>query len=80
MSISKKDSKLIYDTIQSGENYGGSRVGSRHSWVAKIPIKVFNKDSVYDYISFICSDVDIDDVFTEEKDGYIYIYVKGEVK
>ena len=80
MSISKKDSKLIYDTIQSGENYGGSRVGNRHSWVAKIPTKVFNKDSVYDYISFICSDIDVDDIFAEEKDRYIYVYVKGEVK
>ena len=78
MSISKKDSKLVYDTIQSGENHGGSRVSNRYSWVAKIPTKVFNKDSVYDYISFIYSDIDIDDVFTEEKDKHIYVYVKGE--
>lgn len=78
MSISKKDSKLVYDTIQSGENYGGSRVGNRHSWVAKIPTKVFNKDSVYDYIPFICPDIDIGDIFAEEKDGYICIYVRGD--
>ena len=78
MSISKKDSKLIYDTIQSGENYGGSRVGNRHSWVAKIPTKVFNKDSIYNYISFIYSDININDVFAEEQDKHINVYVKGD--
>ena len=78
MSISKKDSKLIYDTIQSGENYGGSRVGGRHSWVAKIPTKVFNKDSIYNYISFIYSDININDVFAEEQDKHINVYVKGD--
>lgn len=78
MSISKKDSKLVYDTIQNGEKYGGSRLSNGYSWIGKIPTKVFNKDSVYDYISFIYSDIDIDDVFVEEKDRYIYVYVKGD--
>lgn len=78
MSISKKDSKLVYDTIQNGEKHGGSRVGNRYNWVARIPTKVFNKDSIYDYISFIYSDIDIGNVFAEEKDKHIYVYVKGE--
>ena len=78
MSISKKDSKLVYDKIQSGEKHGGSRVGNRYNWVARIPTKVFNKDSIYNYISFIYSDININDVFAEEQDKYIYIYVKGD--
>ena len=78
MSISKKDSKLVYDTIQNGEKHGGSRVGNGYNWVARIPTKVFNKDSIYDYISFIYSNINIDDVFAEEKDGYIYVYVRGD--
>ena len=78
MSISKKDSKLVYDTIQNGEKYGGSRVGNRHGWVAKIPTKVFNKNSIYDYISFIYPDIDIGDIFAEEKNKHIYVYVKGD--
>lgn len=78
MSISKKDSRLVYETIQNGEKYGGNRVGNGYNWVARIPTKVFNKDSIYDYISFIYSNINIDDVFAEEKDGYIYVYVRGD--
>ena len=78
MSISKKDSRLVYETIQNGEKYGGSRVGSRHSWVAKIPTKYFDKDSVYDYISFAYSDIGVGNLFVEEKDRHIYIYVRGD--
>ena len=78
MSISKKDSKLVYEIIQNGEKYGGSRVSNKYSWVAIIPTKVFNKDSIYDYVSFSYSNINIDDIFAEEKDGYICIYVRGD--
>ena len=78
MSISKKDSRLVYETIQNGEKYGGNRVSNKYSWVAKMPTKVFGKDSIYDCISFAYPDISIDDLFVEEKNKDIHVYTKGD--